>query len=307
MRALRLGTRGSALALAQAEEVGATLRGLGERVDLVVVKTRGDLDQDRSLSQMAGPGVFSKELEAALARGEVDLAVHSCKDLPARLPPPLVLAAVPRRADARDCLVGRAGIALQSLDSGATVATGSARRRALVARARPDLQLADLRGNLDTRLAKLDAGFFDAIVVARAGLVRLGRDDRASEVLPAELFVPAPGQGALAIEARSDATGILAMLAEVDDPASHAAVRAERALLAAIGSGCRAPIGAFAEVSDGADEMTVRACMLSPDGAERIDVVVSGPPEDAAELGSRAASALLGRGGDALLRGIGRG
>jgi len=247
--ALRLGTRGSALALAQSGMIADDLRILGAAVELVTVRTAGD---DRPPNTVWGEGAFVMALEAALLEGRVDLAVHSAKDVPTAEDPRLVIAAYPPREDPRDALVCREpGRTLATLPAGAVIGTDSPRRAAFLRACRPDLRTRPLHGNVDTRLRKLAAGEADALVLAVAGLARLGLADRITEILPAEIALPAPGQGALAIEVRADDTVTLPFVARLDDPATRAAVEAERAFLRASGGGCRAPLGALARV-DGA-------------------------------------------------------
>jgi hydroxymethylbilane synthase len=258
---LRVATRGSALALHQAELVAARLP---EPCELVVVQTTGDRRTDVPIHTLGGTGIFVKEVEDAVLRGDADLAVHSAKDLPAQTPPGLVLAAVPERADPRDALVGAT---LADLPAGALVATGSVRRRAQLANLRPDITFAELRGNIGTRLDK--AGAFDAIVVAAAALDRLGLADRIAERLDPAILLPQVAQGALAVECRADDADALAVLAAIDDRTAHAAVDAERAFLDELGGGCNLPCGALA-LPAGArpdrPELTIEVLLASLDG-----------------------------------------
>jgi hydroxymethylbilane synthase len=287
---VRIATRGSALARWQAEHVASLL---GD-AELVVVDTVGDRDKATSLSQLGGTGIFVKEVQAAVLDGRADIAVHSAKDLPsnpALSTPGLVIGAVPPRADARDALVGAS---LADLAPGAEVATGSARRRALLADLRPDLTFADLRGNIDTRLAK--ASSQTAVVVAQAALVRLGLTDRAAEVLDAAVVVPQVGQGALAIECRA---GEEALVAVLDDAPSRRAVDAERAWLAAIGGGCDLPVGAHAIV-DG-DDVRLTAVLASFDGRVVLRDAETGA--DPVAVGTMLAERMLDQGGRWLLEG----
>ena len=292
--ALRIATRGSALARWQADHVASLLGG----AELVIVQTAGDRDKTTSLSQLGGQGVFVKEVQHAVLEGNADLAVHSAKDLPsnpALMTPGLVLAAVPERADARDAL---AGARLRDLAPGATVATGSARRRALLADLRPDLTFTDLRGNIETRLAKVGNGIA-AVVVAAAALQRLGLADRADELFDVATFVPQVAQGALAVECRVDDAATRAALAALDDRSSRRAVDAERAWLAAIGGGCDLPAGAHA-VIDG-DDVDLTAVLASYDG--RVVLRGSLRGTDPAALGADLAAQLLDRGGRWLIAG----
>jgi hydroxymethylbilane synthase len=287
---VRIATRGSALARWQAEHVASLL---GD-AELVVVETIGDRDKATSLSELGGTGIFVKEVQAAVLDGRADVAVHSAKDLPSNpslAMPGLVIGAVPPRADVRDALVGTT---LADLPPGGVVATGSARRRALLADLRPDLTFEDLRGNIDTRLAKAVAG--TAVVVAHAALVRLGLTDRAAEVLPPELVVPQVGQGALAIECRA---GEESLVASLDDDESRRAVEAERSWLATIGGGCDLPVGAYAVV-DG-DEVRLTAVLASFDGRVVLRDTESGV--DPVAVGAALAGRMLDDGGRWLIEG----
>jgi hydroxymethylbilane synthase len=292
-RHLRIATRGSALARWQAERVASLLGGDAE---LLIVDTAGDRDKTTSLDQLGGQGIFVKEVQAAVLEGRADLAVHSAKDLPSSAElaaPGLVLAAVPERADVRDALVGGT---LDSMAPGATVATGSARRRALLADARPDLTFTDLRGNVPTRLEKVPGG---AVVVAMAALDRLGLGDRMSQVLEAGVFVPQVAQGALAVECRVDDAEAHRALAAIEDLAARRAVDAERAWLAAIGGGCDLPVGAHARL-DG-DAMLLSAVLASGDG--RVVLRDRERGHDAALIGRTLAERMLANGGRWLLDG----
>jgi hydroxymethylbilane synthase len=290
-RARRVATRGSALARWQAEQVAARLDGPAE---LVIVSTEGDRDTKSSIHALGGTGVFVKEVQEAVRRGDADLAVHSAKDLPAETPPGLVLAAVPERGDPRDALVGST---LADLPTGAHVGTGSVRRRAQLAGLRPDLTFGELRGNIPTRLEK--AAQFDAVVVAAAALDRLGVADRITERLAPSLLLPQVGQGALAVECRADDAETLAVLGAIDDPDAHAEVTAERAFLAALGGGCSLPCGALAH--RGADgSLALDALLASIDG--RVVLRVHGEGQEPVALGAGAARRLLDEeGGSTLL------
>lgn len=244
---LRLGTRRSTLARTQSSTVADWLRARGHVVELVEILTHGDVTQ-APLAQIGGTGVFASALRAALQRGEVDLAVHSLKDLPTAGEPGLTIAAIPPRADPRDALCARDHLTLDQLPSRAKVGTGSARRAAQLHLARPDLRIEQLRGNVETRLASVSTGTFDAVILAAAGLSRLGLLDRASELLPPTTMLPAAGQGALAVEIRADRDDVRAALADLDDPDTRDATTAERALLAELEAGCTAPVGALAQL-----------------------------------------------------------
>lgn len=290
--AVRVGTRGSALALAQTALVVERLVQLGLETVTVTVQTGGDRASSDG-SMMLERGAFVKDLESALLAGEVDLAVHSAKDMPTEIPEGTVLAAFPIRGDARDALVTRDGSRLDQLPARSRVGTESPRRRAFIGQEREDLVVTPIRGNVDTRLARLDAGEVDALVVAVAGLERLGLADRIAEALPVARMVPAPGQGALVVQARMGdrwATRVL----EIDDHGTRMEVTAERGFLRTMGGGCRAPFAAYARWSDG--ELAVEGAALSPDGRVILRDRVTGSDEDAAGLGERLASGLLDRG-----------
>jgi hydroxymethylbilane synthase len=293
-RALRLGTRRSALATTQSTLVADRLRALGHTVELVEVVTEGDTST-ASLSSLGGTGVFAAALRRALLDGEVDLAVHSLKDLPTAGAPGLVVAAIPVREDPRDVLVAAGGRTLGELGDGAVVGTGSPRRVAQLAALGLGLSFKDIRGNVDTRIAMVRDGSLDAVVLARAGLARLGRLDEVAEVLDPLQVLPAPGQGALAVEARADDTATVELLAALDDPDTRACVTAERAVLAALEAGCSAPVGALAEVVEGEDglELSLRASVGAVDGSFDLRRSLVGPVEDAESLGHRLAAVLL--------------
>ncbi|MCA9271023.1 MAG: hydroxymethylbilane synthase [Planctomycetales bacterium] len=297
--ALRIGTRGSPLARWQADWVAAQLTALGYSVELVLIKTQGDV-RSGPIGAIGGQGVFTKELQRALADGTIDLAVHSLKDLPTLPTPGLHLAAVPPREANSDALVSVAHASLDALPRQAKVGTGSLRRQSQLLFARPDLHVTDIRGNVDTRLAKLDAGEYDAIVLAEAGLKRLGLADRIRQVLPREVVLPAVGQGALGIECRCDDEATNAALKRLDDAATHASVVAERALLAALRGGCMAPVGAWGRMEDG--QLRLEAVVLSAHGSERRYAEGVAPAEDAAELGERVAQSLLDAGAGELIK-----
>ncbi len=295
---LRIGSRGSLLALWQAEHVKARLEALGHTTAIHVISTTGDRLLDRRLESVGGKGAFLKEIEEALLAHEVDLAVHSLKDVPTSLPEGLHLCAFLERADPRDALISRDGRGLDALAQGAQVGTTSLRRRAQLHARRPDLRLHDLRGNVDTRLRRLHAGDFDAILLALAGLTRLGRAAEVSEVLPPEVLLPAPGQGAIALECRSDDRATEAAARALHHAPTAAAVQAERAFLAALGGGCNVPLGAFAEAH--ADGLRLRALVAREDGSTVLQGERHG--QDPLALGQELAHELRARGAEALLR-----
>jgi hydroxymethylbilane synthase len=301
-RTLRIGTRGSKLALAQSRWVQACLQRQhpGLTLEMVVIKTTGDRFVDQPLSQLGGKGVFVKEIEEAMLAGSIDCAVHSMKDVPSELAPGLVIAATPPREDPRDLLItgDRAGVA--QLRRGARIGTSSLRRMALLRAWRSDLEVHSLRGNVDTRLGKLDRGELDAIVLAAAGLRRLGIERPDAEPLDPLHFVPAIGQGVLALESRADAT--VPLLAVLDDPPTRIAVAAERAFLLRVGGSCRTPLAAYATLD--AETLTLRALIADPDGTRVLRGEHSGAAAEAAALGTRLADELLGRGGAEILRAL---
>jgi hydroxymethylbilane synthase len=297
---LRIGTRASALARWQAEWVAARLNEQGVEVELVPISTRGDREQQGPIGHIAGgDGVFTKELERALLADEIDLAVHSLKDLPTAMPPDLVLAAVPRRGPTGDVLIARRALSFDALPKGAVVGTGSLRRRAQLWHGRPDLRMADIRGNVDTRLRKVDNGEFDAIVLAEAGLERLGLAGFITEVLPKTLILPAVGQGALGIETRANDRRTREAVRALEDFETRQAVEAERSMLAKLCGGCLAPIGAWGRSEDG--HLRLSGVVVGGDGRTRLLATETAPPEAAAELGQRVAQALLAQGAAALI------
>ncbi len=297
MSTIRIGTRGSALALWQAGHVRDRLAALGRPAELQVIVTTGDRLLDRRLESVGGKGAFLKEIEEALLANEVDLAVHSLKDVPTALPDGLTLCAILERADPRDGLLSN-GRSLSELPAGARVGTTSLRRQALLRAARPDLALEDLRGNVDTRIRRLREGRFDAILLAMAGLTRLGRAGEVSEPLDPRAFVPAPGQGAIALECRHSDQAVRAAVAPLAHEATARAVTAERAFLAALGGGCNVPLGAHAFVRPG-DGLELVGFVASTDGSSLLRGAVTGA--DAATVGESLARDLLGRGAGALL------
>ena len=298
---LRLGSRGSQLALRQAEQVRDALlaRHPDLRVELAIITTHGDRAADVPLHLLSGQGVFARAIEEALLAGRVDAAVHSLKDLPSVETPGLEVAAVPPREDARDALVSRGDLAFTALPYGARVATGSPRRAAQLKAARPDLQIVDIRGNLDTRLRKLEREGLDALVLAVAGLSRLGLANRIAQPLPTTLCLPAVGQGALAVQCRADDAATRPLLAPLDDAPTHAAVRAERALLAALGGGCKVPIAGYAELRAG--ELELHGLVAAPDGSQVIRDSLTAPVAAAALLGMGLAARLMAAGAGALV------
>lgn len=301
-RHLRIGTRGSALARWQAEWVAARLTELGIEPELVLITTQGDVSQRGPVGAIGTRGVFTKEIQRELVEQRVDVAVHSLKDLPTDLVPGVLLAAVPERAPVADVLVSRQGLPFQQLPAGARLGTGSLRRRAQLRFVRPDLETLEVRGNLDTRLRKLTEGVCEALVLAQAGLQRLGLGGQITEVLPTFLCLPAVGQGALGLECRQDDAATREALAALDHPPTHVAVCAERALLAALQGGCLAPIAAWGRVAGGRLELSGR--VLDRDGTRRLDASLSENVENleaAVELGQRVAEALLAQGAAELI------
>ncbi|WP_122816223.1 hydroxymethylbilane synthase [Nocardioides pantholopis] len=299
-RPVRVGTRASLLATTQSGHVAELIRArLGREVELVQVTTDGDRTQAAGtpLAAAGGTGVFVAALREALLAGDVDVAVHSLKDLPTYPTEGVTLVAVPPREDPRDVVVARDGLTLAELPPGSRVGTGSPRREAQLRALGLGLDIAGVRGNVDTRIGKVRSGEYDAVVLARAGLARIGRLEEITEVLDPLQMLSAPGQGALGVECRSD-DPLRASLADLDDPPTRAAVEAERAVLATLEGGCAAPIGALAEVVEGEDgeELWVRAVALSPDGALSVRKSATGSPQDAAGLGTRLASEMLADG-----------
>ncbi|MCL3837769.1 hydroxymethylbilane synthase [Aeromicrobium duanguangcaii] len=300
---IRLGTRGSLLATTQSGWIADRLREAhGVEVELVEISTLGDRSS-APLEQIGGTGVFVAAVREAVLEGRVDLAVHSLKDLPTAPAEGLTLAAVPQREDPRDVLIARDGLTLGELPRGARVGTGSPRRISQLNALGLGIETAPLRGNVDTRIGKVTSGDLDAIVLARAGLLRLGRADEATEILDPIQMLPAPGQGALACECRADDDATTALLAVLDDPDTRAAVTAERTLLATLEAGCTAPVGALADVvwGDDGDELWLRAVVGDPSGAPVIRRSAVGAPAEAAALGRRLAQEMLADGADQLM------
>jgi hydroxymethylbilane synthase len=298
---LRIATRKSALALWQAEHVAQLLREAhrGLTVELEPMSTQGDRIQDRSLAAIGGKGLFIKELEISLEDGRADLAVHSMKDVPAELPGGLVIAALLARADPRDALLSRRGTTIADLPAGARLGTSSLRRQAQLLAARPDLRIEPLRGNVDTRLRRLEGGELDAIVLACAGLVRLGFESRISARLEPHSMLPAVGQGAIGIECRMDDARVRALLRPLDDAATRAALAAERAFARALGGSCQSPIAALARIEQ--DRLTLEGLVAEPDGSRVLREGSSGASARAEELGQELAQRLLRSGARELL------
>ena len=300
-RAVVIGTRGSSLSVCQTEIVRVRLeeRFPQRRFELKTIKAQADRRPDVPLVALSGEGIFVKELEQALLADEVDLAVHSMKDLPLAIPEGLTIAAITEREDAHDALVSRAGQSWEQLPAGSRVGTSSIRRRSQLLCSRRDVEFVEIRGNVDTRLRKLDEGRYDAIVLAACGLIRLGLEARITEYLPMTQMLPEPGQGALGIEAREDDDEILEMLRTLDDATSRACVSAERAFLRALGGGCRVPIAAYAQAKDGA--LTLDGAVVAPDGSKWLRDTMSGPASSPESLGEELANRLLAQGAKEIL------
>ena len=309
MKTLRIGSRGSPLALWQADYVSDWLeRTHGVSPEIIRIRTTGDRVLEPNFTSMGLKGVFIKELEDALLDRRVDLAVHSMKDVPTAVPAGLTLTAIPRREDVRDCLISRNGQTLAQLPPGARVGTSSLRRQAQLRRARPDIVPADMRGNVETRIRKLDEGEFDAIVLARAGIERLGLAARITETFEPTVMLPAVGQGALAVETRADDAEVMQILSGLDDAPTRCAVEAERALLSELEGGCQVPLGAWArfEAGGAANQLVLDACVCSADGSELIRDSLRGPADKPLALGRDLAHRLLDAGADRILRLAGR-
>jgi hydroxymethylbilane synthase len=302
--ALRIGTRGSPLALAQAREVRARLaaaHGLDpEQIELQVIRTSGDMIQDRPLTEVGGKGLFTKEIDSALIDGAVDLAVHSAKDLPTVLPLELAIVGYLEREDVRDAFISRKAASLDTLLPGAVVGTASLRRQAMVRRRRPDVTVALMRGNVETRLRKLDEGAVDATLLALAGLNRLGRSDAVTSLLDVETFPPAVGQGAIAITARLNDEAVRNLLAAITHDETGHALAAERAFLALLDGSCRTPIAGHAVVQGAG--LRFHGMILRPDGSEVLETRRAGDVADAAALGADAATELKRRAPDDFFR-----
>ena len=295
---LRLGTRASPLARWQADWVAGELRKRGVEVELVLISTQGDV-KTGPLGQIGGQGLFTKEIQRALLDGQIDLAVHSLKDLPTAEVEGLSLAAVPERESIADVLVCNSAKSLSELSPNARVGTGSLRRRAQLLHQRPDLQMLEIRGNVETRLRKLDQGEYDALVLAQAGLHRLGLDVRIAGVIPLSLMLPAVGQGALGIETRADDASTRQLLAPLNHEPTHQSITAERSLLAALRGGCLAPVGAWGRVENGT--LKLDGTVLSGDGRQRIFASSSGHAASALEIGREVARQLIAQGAESLI------
>jgi hydroxymethylbilane synthase len=309
MKLLRIGTRGSALALWQANHVKDKLAELhGVHAEIVRIQTSGDRFQSASLAQIGAEagtkGVFIKEIEDALLAGRVDLAVHSMKDVPTEIPDGLMFTAIPKREDPRDCLISRTGIALNDLSVGARIGTSSLRRQAQLRHCRHDLEVVDVRGNVETRIKKLDTGEFDAIVLATAGVNRLGLASRITLVFETDVMLPAVGQGALGIETRENDAQTSRLVAALDDIDTRACVRAERALLRELQGGCQVPLGAAGRILDGI--LRLEAGVFSADGSDYVRCDESGSPREARAIGIRLGQSLIEKGADRILRLAGR-
>jgi hydroxymethylbilane synthase len=302
---LRIGTRGSLLAKWQAEFVRQQLFQLADvEAEIVIIKTSGDKLSQAPLSQVGGKGIFVKELEDALFEEKVDIAVHSVKDIPTEMQPGLSFPAICKRADVRDCLVSGNGATLADLRSGARVGTGSLRRQAQLLHLRPDLDIRDLRGNVDTRLRKVESGEYDAVVLAKAGLDRLGASHRISEILAPEICMPAVGQGAIGVECRAGDNATSEILDKLNHPETRNAIVAERTLLGLLEGGCQVPVGAWARVQR--DELVMEACVCSVDGKQYVKQRLTGPPDQPRPLGEQMARVLIDSGAQNILEEVSR-
>jgi hydroxymethylbilane synthase len=299
MARLRIGSRGSQLALWQANHISALLRQRGHEAEIEIIHTTGDKITNVALAKVGTKGMFTKEIEEALAAGCVDLAVHSLKDLPTELSNGFEIAAITEREDARDAFCSRKYGKSEDLPKGARVGTSSLRRQAQLKAIRPDLDIYPLRGNVDSRLRKLEQGEYDAVILAAAGLKRLGKTELIQQIIPAEIMCPAAGQGALGIEIREGDGKTRELLAFLNDPTARAATTCERALLNALGGGCQVPIGAFAEVQNG--KLHLDSIVADPDGTKLLRDSREGRLDFPEELGNAAGATLLARGGDAIL------
>jgi hydroxymethylbilane synthase len=301
---LRIGSRGSQLALWQANHISALLCARGHEVEIEIIHTTGDKITDVALAKVGTKGMFTKEIEEALAAGKVDLAVHSLKDLPTELPQGFEIAAITERQDPRDAFCSRHYSKIEDLSKGARVGTSSLRRQAQLKAIRPDLDIHSLRGNVDTRLRKLEQGDYDAIILASAGLMRLGKTELIQQIIPTEIMCPAAGQGALGIEIREGDSKTRDLLAFLNDPDARAATTCERALLNSLGGGCQVPVGAFAEIRNG--KLHLESIVADPGGTRLLRDAREG--DDPEKLGNQAGASLLKRGADAILEAVyGRG
>jgi hydroxymethylbilane synthase len=305
VRPLRIGTRGSQLAKWQAEYVRKQIfQAYGVEGEIVIIKTSGDKLQQLPLTQIGGKGIFIKELEDALLDESVDIAVHSVKDIPTEIPSGFAFPAVCRREDVRDCLVSGNGATLANLRQGARIGTGSLRRQAQLRHIRPDLDVRDLRGNVDTRLRKVESGEYDAVMLAKAGLDRLGCSHRISETFSPDVCMPAVGQGAIAVECRANDTEAAQALEKLDHAETRTAIMSERALLSALQGGCQVPLGAWARIERG--ELILEACVCSVDGVQYVKQRATAPPEQARELGEHMARLLIEAGAQGILEEVSR-
>lgn len=305
MKPLRIGSRGSMLARWQAEFVRKQLFQLtGVEAEIIIIKTSGDKMQQQPLTQLGGKGIFIKELEEALLEESVDLAVHSVKDIPTETPGRLHFPAVCRRDDVRDCLVSHTGTLLANLKQGARVGTGSLRRQAQLRHYRPDLDFRELRGNVDTRLRKVESGEYDAIVLSKAGLDRLGWSQKITEPISTDISLPAVGQGAIAIQSRVSDREADEFLSKLDDMETRTAIIAERALLSALQGGCQVPLGAWARMER--TELVMEAVVCSVDGTQYVREKATAPPDQAAQLGEHLARVLAEGGARTILEEVQR-
>ncbi|ESW82096.1 hydroxymethylbilane synthase [Mesorhizobium sp. M0074] len=302
---LKIGTRGSPLALAQAHETQARLMAAhgmpAEAFEVVVISTSGDRIQDRPLSEAGGKGLFTKEIEEALLARRIDIAVHSSKDMPTLLPEGLELSAFLPREDARDAFIGKAARTIAGLPQGARIGSSSLRRQALIRRMRPDVEVVMFRGNVQTRLRKLDDGIADGTILAYAGLKRLGLEDVVTDLMPLEVFPPAPGQGAICIESRIGDRDVEQMLAAIHDGPTGEALACERAFLAALDGSCRTPIAGHATISGGT--VSFAGLIISPDGTQSHEVRLQGPAQEAARIGAEAAATVRAKAGETFFDG----
>jgi hydroxymethylbilane synthase len=305
MQTLKIGTRGSPLALAQAHETQARLmeaHGMpAEAFEVVVISTSGDRIQDRPLSEAGGKGLFTKEIEEALLAGTIDIAVHSSKDMPTVLPDGLELSAFLPREDARDAFIGKVAKRIIDLPQGAKVGSSSLRRQALIRRMRPDLDVVMFRGNVQTRLRKLEEGVAEGTILAYAGLKRLGLGHVVTDLMPLDAFPPAPGQGAIGIETRIGDSAVEQMLTAIHDVPTGQALACERAFLAALDGSCRTPIAGYATIADGT--LTFAGLIISPDGTQSHEVKAEGPAQDAARIGTDAAKTVRAKAGETFFDG----